>query len=170
MIKLKRLFKQLKEQTTKPGSSDIEILSDPAKAKAVQDNATKVADAIGKVKDAMQTEGDIDEARLVNHVHEYRGGVEYVLRDPSTAKSVAAEITRWTEKKGFTIVKREITKQGKLGYFYFRLGEDPGTEAQRIQGYISQMPEIKKFRFIVKGQAPRPARPQRAPQAPQPEI
>jgi hypothetical protein len=167
MIKLKRLFKQLKEQATKPGSSDIEILSDPAKAKAVQDNATKVADALGKVKDAMQTEGDIDEARLVNRVHEYRGGVEYVLRDSSTAKSVAAEITRWTEKKGFTIVKREITKQGKLGYFYFRLGEDPGTEAQRIQGYISQMPEIKKFRFIVKGQKPRP---QRAPQAPQPEI
>jgi hypothetical protein len=167
MIKLKRLFKQLKEQAKPTSASDIEILSDPAKAKEVQDNATKVAAALGKVKDAMQTEGEIDEARLVNHVHEYRGGVEYVLRDPSTAKSVAAEITRWTEKKGFTIVKREITKQGKLGYFYFRLGEDPGTEAQRIQGYISQMPEIKKFRFVVKGQKPRP---QQAPQAPQPEI
>ena len=166
MIKLKRLFKQLKEQATKPTSSDIEILSDPNKAKVVQANADKVAASLKKVKDAMQ-ESDLEEARLVNHVHEYRGGVEYVLRDPSTAKAVAAEITRWTEKKGFTVVKREILKRGKVGYFYFRIGEDPGTEAQRIQGYFSQMPEIKKFRFRVKDQAPQA--PQR-PQAPQPEI
>jgi hypothetical protein len=169
MIKLKRLFKQIAEQSTRQ-QSDIEILSDPAKAKEVEANATKIAAAVGKVKDAITTEEVVDEARLVNHVHEYRGGVEYVLRDPSTAKSVVAEITRWTERKGFTIVNREITKQGRVGYFYFRMGEDPGTEAQRIQGYFSQMPEIKKFRFKVRDEQPTQPTRQQTPQAPQPEI
>lgn len=159
MIKLKRLFKQLKETTT-PTTGTVQV------------NDLKTAEELAKkgLNVSLETEGLVDEARLVNHVHEYRGGVEYVLRDPSTAKSVVAEITRWTERKGFTIVKREITKQGKVGYFYFRMGEDPGTEAQRIQGYFSQMPEIKKFRFKVKNEQPAQPVRQQAPPAPQPEI
>lgn len=159
MIKLKRLFKQLKETTT-PTTGTVRV------------NDLKTAEELAKkgLDVSLETEGLVDEARLVNHVHEYRGGVEYVLRDPSTAKSVVAEITRWTERKGFTIVKREITKQGKVGYFYFRMGEDPGTEAQRIQGYFSQMPEIKKFRFKVKNEQPAQPVRQQAPPAPQPEI
>lgn len=159
MIKLKRLFKQLKETTT-PTTGTVQV------------NDLKTAEELAKkgLDVSLETEGLVDEARLVNHVHEYRGGVEYVLRDPSTAKSVVAEITRWTERKGFTIVKREITKQGKVGYFYFRMGEDPGTEAQRIQGYFSQMPEIKKFRFKVKNEQPAQPVRQQAPPAPQPEI
>jgi hypothetical protein len=164
MIKLKRLFKQIAEQTTpSKGFPDLTVSDDEAE---------KTIANINKIKTALKTENEglVDEARLVNHVHEYRGGVEYVLRDPSTAKSVVAEITRWIEKKGFTIVKREITKQGRVGYFYFRMGEDPGTEAQRIQGYFSQMPEIKKFRFKVRDEQPTQPMRQQTPQAPQPEI
>ena len=35
------------------------------------------------------------------------------------------------------------------GFFYFRLGEDPGKESQRIQGFISQLPEVEKFKFTT---------------------
>lgn len=157
MSKFKKLYKEffgITEQTKPEINTDFTISDEEAHA---------TIDNINKIKAAMKTEDVVDEAQLVNKVHEYRGGVEYILRDPSTAKQVAAEITRWTERKGFTIIKREIKKGGKLGYFYFRLGEDPGTEGQRIQGYFSQMPEIKKFRFKVKNQNP-------APRAPQPEI
>jgi hypothetical protein len=33
---------------------------------------------------------------------------------------------------------------------YFRLGQDPASEAQKVQGYLSQMPELKHFRFNVR--------------------
>jgi hypothetical protein len=102
------------------------------------------------------TEADLDEAQLVNHITDYRGGVEYVLRDPSQAKDVAAQIQEWTTKKGFTVVKHTISKTGKVGYFYFRLGEDPEREAQRIQGYFSSKLEIKFFRFRVKEEQAKP--------------
>lgn len=103
---------------------------------------------------------EIDEAQLINHIADYRGGVEYVLRDPSTAQNVANDIRDWAERKGFTIVKHNVSKSGKVGYFYFRLGEDPGRESQRIQGYIAQVPEIKHFRFNVRGERPKPEAPQ----------
>lgn len=109
----------------------------------------------------MTSEAEIDEARLVNNITDYRGGVEYVLRDPATAQSVAQEITDWTSRKGFTIVSKKISKTGKVGYFYFRLGQDPALESQKIQGYLAQKPEIKHFRFNVRqAAAPTPQRPQ----------
>jgi hypothetical protein len=63
-----------------------------------------------------------------------------------------ADISEWATKKGFDIITRKISKNGKIGYIYFRLGEDPAKESQRIQGYIAQTPEIKYFRFNVRGQ------------------
>ena len=108
----------------------------------------------------VRVEGEVDEAKLVNHITDYRGGVEFILRDPNDAGRVANEIRDWTERKGFVIINKKISKSGKVGYFYFRLGEDPGSESQKIQGYISQMPEIAKFRFNVRGEkkrAPQPA-------------
>ncbi len=105
----------------------------------------------------------VDEAQLVNHITDYRGGVEYILRDPAQAKEVAAQIQEWTTKKGFTVVKHTISKTGKIGYFYFRIGEDPEREAQRIQGYFSSKLEIKFFRFRVKEE-------QSKPEIQQPEI
>ena len=93
---------------------------------------------------------DIDEAQLVNNISDYRGGVEYIVNDPAEAQSVAEEIRQWTTKKGFTIIKHSISKSGKIGYFYFRLGDDPGEESQKIQGYFSQKPELKHFRFNIR--------------------
>ena len=93
---------------------------------------------------------DIEEAQLINKISDYRGGVEYIVKDPAQAKTVSTEIRQWTERKGFTIIKHTISKSGKIGYFYFRLGDDPGEESQKIQGYFSQKPELKHFRFNVK--------------------
>lgn len=95
----------------------------------------------------------VDEAKLVNGIDEYQGGVEYAIKDPSQAREVSADIKQWAEKKGFTIIKRTISKNGKNGYFYFRLGEDPEKDAQRIQGYFAQRLELSAFRFRVRGQA-----------------
>jgi len=104
---------------------------------------------------------DIDEAQLVNSLSDYRGGVEYIIKDPAEAQSVAEEIRQWTEGKGFTIINHTISKSGKIGYFYFRLGDDPGEESQKIQGYFAQKPELKHFRFNVKSKKPKPVIPKR---------
>tara|TARA_R110002012_G_C11502050_1_gene597452 strand:+ start:268 stop:633 length:366 start_codon:yes stop_codon:yes gene_type:complete len=98
---------------------------------------------------------DIEEAQLINNLIDYRGGVEYIVRDPTEATSVAQEIKQWTERKGFTIIKHSISKSGKIGYFYFRLGDDPAEESQKIQGYFAQKPELKHFRFNVKSRKPK---------------
>ena len=120
------------------------------------DNMNKMADAAERLKTALGEEL-VDEAKLVNNITDYRGGVEFVMRDPADAQRTVTEIMQWTQKKGFTIVKKQISKTGKVGYLYFRLGEDPGSEAQKIQGYLAQMPELKHFRFNVRGeQAPTP--------------
>jgi hypothetical protein len=153
MNKLKKLYRDffgLAEQT-KPGGSMFSVTD-----KDVQ-NLEKMAQAAGKLKQALGEEEIVDEAQLVNNITDYRGGVEYVLRDPAFAQQVASEIQEWSEKKGFTVVKRTISKTGKIGYFYFRLGNDPALESQRIQGYIAQKPEIKHFRFNVRGQKSTPA-------------
>ena len=96
------------------------------------------------------TEADLDEAQLINNITDYRGGVEFVLRDPSTAQAVVDEIQQWTAKNGITLVNKKISPSGKVVYMYFRLGQDPSSEAQKVQGYLSQMLELKHFRFNVR--------------------
>jgi len=158
----KKLYKEffgLTEQSTSAGAGSVKMPKDtkPADIKKMTDQGVNV-----------QLEGDIDEAKLVNNITDYRGGVEFVLRDPADAMRVTKEIQQWTAKKGITLVKKQIAKTGKVVYLYFRLGEDPGTESQKIQGYLAQMPELKHFRFKVRGeQAPAPTP---APQAPNVKI
>jgi len=123
------------------------------------DNLSKAADEVERLKQAMKTEELIDEAQLVNNLTDYAGHVIYQLRDPQEAMAVAKEIQRWTTKKGFTIIKHEKSKSGRTGYFYFRVGEDPGSESQKIQGYFAQLPELSKFAF----KAPRSNNPRRRP-------
>ena len=108
---------------------------------------------LGKTKELMGEE-ELQEAQLVNNITDYQGGVQYILRDPAQSQQVAEDIKQWTAKKGFTTIKHTKSKTGKMGYFYFRLGQDPGTEAQKIQGYFSQLPELKHFRFNVVNQQP----------------
>tara|TARA_R110000822_G_C15260744_1_gene488200 strand:- start:424 stop:873 length:450 start_codon:yes stop_codon:yes gene_type:complete len=101
------------------------------------------------------TETELEEAQLINNLSDYNGHVMYQLRDPQEANAVAKDIQRWTTKKGFTIIKHEKSTSGRTGYFYFRIGEDPGSESQKIQGYFAQLPELVKFAF----KAPRSKQP-----------
>lgn len=98
---------------------------------------------------------ELDEAELLNHMEDYRGGVEYVIADPAQAQITANDIRQWAEKKGFKVIKQSVSASGKVGYFYFRLGENPYKESKKIQGYISQLPVVKHFRFNVRNQAPK---------------
>tara|TARA_R110000824_G_scaffold105479_2_gene249663 strand:- start:354 stop:788 length:435 start_codon:yes stop_codon:yes gene_type:complete len=124
-------FFGLKEQQNIPKISDEDVK-----------NAEDFAAALEPL-----TETELEEAQLVNNLSDYNGHVIYQLRDPQEANPVAKEIQRWTTKKGFTIISHEKSKSGRTGYFYFRLGEDPGTESQKIQGYFAQLPELLKFAF-----------------------
>jgi len=149
MNKIKKLYRDffgLREQNEKSQSmfhvSDTDV-----------SNMQKMAAAAKQLKQSLGEE-ELDEAQLLNRIIDYRGGVEYVLRDPAEAKSVAQEISEWATKKGFTIIKQTTSASGKVGYFYFRLGQDRARESQRIQGYISQKPEIKHFRFKVRNEQP----------------
>jgi hypothetical protein len=135
MKTLKKLYKDffgLKEQAEK-GSISVKDL------KQAEDLAKKGLDV--KL---------VDEAQLINNITDYRGGVEFVLRDPSTAQAVVDDIQQWTAKKGITLVTKKISKSGNVVYMYFRLGQDPAAEAQKVQGYLAQMPELKHFRFNVR--------------------
>ena len=156
MNKLKKLYKEffgLTEQSTaKPSMFSV---SD----KDVE-NMKKMATAAQQVKKALGEEEVVDEARLDNHITEYRGGVEMVMNDPSMAKQTLMDILQWAERKGFTVVTKKLSKSGKSAYIYFRLGENPGKEAQRIQGYVSQSPGVKHFRFNVRGEQQAPQQPQ----------
>ena len=105
-----------------------------------------------KLNESDLNQKEIDEAQLVNNLTDYRGGIEYVVRDPQTAQSVLSEIRQWSEKKGFTIIKSIISKTGRIGYIYYRLGEDPALESQKLQGYLAKKPELKHFRFHVRGE------------------
>ena len=134
MSKFKNMYKEffgLKEQQNIPKISDEDVK-----------NAKDFAAALKPL-----TETELEEAQLVNNLSDYNGHVMYQLRDPQEANPVAKEIQRWTTKKGFTIISHEKSKSGRTGYFYFRLGEDPGTESQKIQGYFAQLPELLKFAF-----------------------
>ena len=154
MSKFKKLYRDffgLKEQTNPsalPKFSDEDI-----------ENLNTAKDAYKEMSTAMQGlsttlgESELEEAQLVNNLTDYRGGIEYVLRDPATAQSVAQEIQEWAERKGFTVVKKTLSPTGKIGYFYFRLGQDPALESQKLQGYLAQKPELKHFRFNVRQQA-----------------
>jgi hypothetical protein len=145
MNKLRKVYRDffgLREQS----DSNSKLPTDSKQLAAYNQELKKTADIMNSM-----TEADLDEAQLVNNLTDYQGGIEYVLRDPATAQQTAQEIQEWAERKGFTVIKKSISSSGKVGYFYFRLGQDPGRESQRIQGSIAQKPEIKHFRFNVRG-------------------
>ena len=148
MGKISKLYKQffgIVEQATtnKTGAVKMPKTTNPAEIKKMTDNGVNV-----------QLEGELDEAELLNHISDYKGGVEYVVFDPTIAQQVQEEIEQFARKKGIKIIKKDLSRSGKIGYFLFRLGEFPAKESQKIQGYISQMPQVKHFRFNVRNQQP----------------
>jgi hypothetical protein len=109
---------------------------------------------------------ELEEADLLNHMTDYRGGVVYQLHNPATAIDVRKDIQQFAAKKKMHIIRTQFNDAKGLGFFHFRLGEDPGKESQRIQGFISQLPEVARFKFTT-GQPTQPQAPQQ-PQAPPP--
>lgn len=102
---------------------------------------------------------DMNEAELINNITDYQGGIQYMLRDPAMADNVAEEIKQFAIKKKIYPVKHRKSKSRRAGYFYFRLGDDPAKESQQLQGYFSQKPEIRYFRFkVMQDPQPRPNR------------
>lgn len=153
MGKISKLYKQffgLQEQSAVKAdpTKDVVISSadakDPKKVQAAQ-NILKTTKGRIHIE-----EGELDEAELLNHISDYKGGVEYVVFDPTIAQQVQEEIEQFARKKGIKIIKKDLSGSGKIGYFLFRLGEFPAKESQKIQGYISQMPQVKHFRFNVR--------------------
>jgi hypothetical protein len=147
MNTIKKLYKEFFGLTEQPETEQSLI---PKFTKDDVQNVKDMTDALKDFKDAIPEEEQIEEAQLINNITDYRGGVEFVLRDPSTAQSVVDEIQQWTAKKGITLVTKKISKTGNVVYMYFRLGQDPSSEAKKVQGYLSQMPELKHFRFNVR--------------------
>ena len=162
MSNIKKLYKEFFGYRLNEATEDADV--DPAvNPEKIEKAAAGVKDLTNNFKELASVigENEIDEAQLVNNLTDYRGGIEYVVRDPQTAQSVLDEIRQWSEKKGFTIIKSMISKTGRIGYIYYRLGEDPALESQKLQGYLAQKPELKHFRFHVRGEQPatQPTRP-----------
>tara|TARA_X000001382_G_C3019586_1_gene131184 strand:- start:51 stop:419 length:369 start_codon:yes stop_codon:yes gene_type:complete len=101
---------------------------------------------------------NLEEADLVNKISDYRGGVVYKLHDPRTGADVKKDIAQFATKKKMHIIRTQFDDAKGIGFFHFRLGEDPGKESQRIQGFISQLPEVKVFKFTI-GQQQKPEQP-----------
>jgi len=101
------------------------------------------------------TNEELDEAQLINHMTDYKGGVQYMLRDAAMADQVAQEIRNFATKKKIYIITHKKSRDGRFGYFHFRLGDDPAKESQQLQGYISSKPEVKHFRFKLLNEKPK---------------
>jgi hypothetical protein len=145
MGKFNNLYKDffgLNEQTNSkiPKPEDIE---------QIKSTTAAVKDLGAAMKDAGLTEADLEEAQLINNMTDYRGGVQYMLYDPAMADNVANEIRNFATKKKIYIINYKRSRDGKFGYFHFRIGDDPAKESQQIQGFISSKPEIKHFRFKI---------------------
>ena len=91
----------------------------------------------------------IDEAELINKITDYQGGVVYKLFDPSTYANVRADIEAFANKKGLQVIQNKFSAERGIGYMRFSQTEDPGKDSQRIQGFISQLPEVMKFKFKI---------------------
>jgi len=145
MGKFNNLYKDffgLNEQTNSkiPKPEDIE---------QIKSTTAAVKDLGAAMKDAGLTEADLEEAQLINNMTDYRGGVQYMLYDPAMADNVANEIRNFATKKKIYVINYKRSRDGKFGYFHFRIGDDPAKESQQIQGFISSKPEIKHFRFKI---------------------
>ena len=156
MNKITKLYKDffgLTEQATSTSKHTVVPGLDPndeKRLKAYNQQLQITADLMSKMK---SEEIDLEEAELINKITDYQGGVEMLFTDPAMAKQTMIDIITWAKKKGFDVITKKMYKTqsgSKAGYIYFRLGEDPYKESQRIQGYIAQSPGISKFRFKVK--------------------
>jgi hypothetical protein len=86
MNTLKKLYKEFFRLTEQPVAAAAPGI--PKFTKDDVQNAKDMATALKGMKDAMKMESDLEEAQLVNRITDYRGGIEYVLRNPSKHKQL----------------------------------------------------------------------------------
>lgn len=94
-------------------------------------------------------DNEIKEAQLINKITDYQGGVVYKLFDPSTYADVRTDIENFARKKGLKVIQNKFNSAKGIGYMRFSQSDDVGKDSQRIQGFISQLPEVSKFKFKV---------------------
>ena len=145
MSKFNNLYKDFFGLTEQPNSK----LPKPEDIEQIKSTTVAVKDLGDAMKDAGLTETELEEAQLINNMTDYRGGVQYMLYDPAMSDNVANEIRNFATKKKIYIINYKRSRDGKFGYFHFRIGDDPAKESQQIQGFISSKPEIKHFRFKI---------------------
>ena len=145
MRKFNNLYKEFFGLTEQTNSK----LPKPEDIEQIKSTTVAVKDLGDAMKDAGLTETELEEAQLINNMTDYRGGVQYMLYDPAMSDNVANEIRNFATKKKIYIINYKRSRDGKFGYFHFRIGDDPAKESQQIQGFISSKPEIKHFRFKI---------------------
>ena len=91
----------------------------------------------------------IKEQELVNNMSDYRGRVLVQLTNKKHARAVVAKLKKYAKRKKIELLNVSVaSKEPPRLQFNFRMGLDPGSEAQSIQGKLSSMSyEIDKFKF-----------------------
>lgn len=91
----------------------------------------------------------VKEQELVNNMSDYRGRVLIQLTNRKHARAVVAKLKKYAKRKKIEILKVSVASKSPARLqFMFRMGMDPGSEAQAIQGKLSSMSyEIEKFKF-----------------------
>lgn len=120
--------------------------------KSLREKYTMLDDVKLKFPNPVKTDTDgfeLDEAQLINNITDYKGGVIYKLFDPSTYSNVRADIESFAKKRGLRVIQNKFNSSKGIGYMRFTQSDDLGKDSQRIQGFISQLPEVSKFKFKV---------------------
>ena len=94
----------------------------------------------------------IAEGPLTNKMTDYSGGVVFKLHDPSTYPMVKSKVVNYAKENNLYLITAKFNPNKSVGYFYFRVGEDITSEAQKIQGYMSSLIEVVKYKFKVLNQ------------------
>ena len=97
MSNIKKLYKEFFGYRLNEATEDAAV--DPTvDSEKIEKAAAGVKDLTNNFKELASVigENEIDEAQLVNNLTDYRGGVEYVVRDTQTAQSVLDEIRQWS--------------------------------------------------------------------------
>jgi hypothetical protein len=90
MSNIKKLYKQFFGYKLTEAMDSAPV--DPKTIAATNSGVKELTTNVNALKAAFVSENEIDEAQLVNNLTDYRGGIEYVVRDPQTAQSVLDEI------------------------------------------------------------------------------
>ena len=89
------------------------------------------------------------EQELVNNMSDYEGRVLVQLTNKKHAPAVVVKLKKYAKRKKIEMLKVSVASKSPARLqFVFRMGIDPGSEAQAIQGKLSSMSyEVEKYMF-----------------------